>query len=201
MSTFDYAYQSLASTGQKVTKRPRIVISVILGTIVLLGAIHLLLSSIGRPYITQEQQTPVNTAHGLADFGDLHNVPPTRYLHMTEEQCIVAFPELYKEADRAQEYFTGKGGISKKDVDAAEEDGNARVVILNNTVSRSVFSFPAAPLIIDACLSFSSRRSEEGSTPGRRPPWQRSIEPWYPRSSHCRMWSMYLVMPARVCRF
>jgi hypothetical protein len=63
---------------------------------------------------------------------------------MTEEQCIVAFPELYQEADRAQEYFTRKGGISKKDVDAAENDGNARVVILNNTVSNYILGFPPA---------------------------------------------------------
>lgn len=173
MSTFDYAYQSLASTGQKVTKRPRIAISLILGTIALLGAIHLLLSNIGRPYMGQGHQIPVNTAHGLAAFESLHNIPPSRNLHMTEQQCIVAFPELYNEADRAQGYFTGNGGISKKDVDAAEEDGNARVVILNNTVSRYVLGLPAAALIFHPYFSFSSRRSEEDSTQERRPPWQR----------------------------
>jgi hypothetical protein len=63
---------------------------------------------------------------------------PTRNLHMTEEQCDIAFPDLYKEANRAQQYYSKKGGISKQDVDEAEEEGNARVVILNNTVSRLV---------------------------------------------------------------
>lgn len=54
--------------------------------------------------------------------------------HLTEEQCQERYPDLYLEADRAQEWFMAKGGISKKMVDGAEEEGNARLVILNNQV-------------------------------------------------------------------
>lgn len=138
MSAFDYAYRSLATTGQKVSKRPRLVIPVILGTIALLGALQLVFYHTGQPNVAWGHPKAVNTEHGLASLENLHDIPPTRNLHMTEEQCGIAFPELYKEADRAQAYFSTKGGISKQDVDAAEEEGNARVVILNNTVSRPV---------------------------------------------------------------
>ncbi|KAJ9106362.1 hypothetical protein QFC21_001508 [Naganishia friedmannii] len=58
---------------------------------------------------------------------------------MTADQCQVAFPHLYQEADRAQGYFADRGGISKADVDLAEEEGNARVVILNNTLFVKAF--------------------------------------------------------------
>ena len=56
--------------------------------------------------------------------------------HLTEEQCQERYPDLYLEADRAQEWFISKGGISKKMVDEAEEEGNARLVILNNQVRK-----------------------------------------------------------------
>lgn len=56
--------------------------------------------------------------------------------HLTEEQCQERYPDLYLEADRAQQWFISKGGISKKMVDEAEEEGNARLVILNNQVRK-----------------------------------------------------------------
>lgn len=144
MSAFDYAYQSLASTSQKVSKRPRIVIPAILGTIALFGALHFLLSDTRRPYVNWDRGLPWSSTGGLVAFDHLPNIRPTRDLHMTEEQCGIAFPDLYKEADRAQQYYSRKGGISKQDVDDAEEDGNARVVILNNTVSNKVLAAPLA---------------------------------------------------------
>lgn len=54
-------------------------------------------------------------------------------LHLSAEQCIDRYPDLYYEADRAREYF--KGGISEEMVDAAEKDeANARVAIIDNKV-------------------------------------------------------------------
>jgi hypothetical protein len=130
MSAINHAYQSLSSTGQKVAKKPRLFLPVVLGTIALLGASYLWISEYGKNY----DYGDLPLAYGSYRFDDSAAVPSTRDLHMTEEQCTTAFPLLYQEAARAQEYFGKKGGIRKRDVDAAEEEGNARVVILNNTV-------------------------------------------------------------------
>jgi hypothetical protein len=54
--------------------------------------------------------------------------------HLTNEQCLARYPDLYLEADRAKQWYERKGGISKEAVDAAEGEGNARLVILNNKV-------------------------------------------------------------------
>jgi hypothetical protein len=159
MSACDYAYQSLASTGQKVSKRPRIVISAVLATIALFGVLHLLLTDTRQPYGSWEHALATDTAHGSAPLGDVQGRPPTRNLHMTEEQCDIAFPDLYKEASRAQQYYSRKGGISKQDVDEAEGDGNARVVILNNTVSSVVF---AARLASRSTRILAFRQSVQG---------------------------------------
>lgn len=131
MSAFNHAYQSLSSTGQKVVKKPRLFLPVVLVIIALLGAISLWISEYGRNF----DYGDLPLAYGSYRFDESGAVPPTRDLHMTEEQCTTAFPLLYQEADRAQEYYREKGGIRKRDVDAAEEEGNARVVISNNTVS------------------------------------------------------------------
>jgi hypothetical protein len=130
MSAFNHAYQSLSSTGQKVVKKPRLFLPVVLGLIALLGATFLWISEYGRNFDYGDLALP----YASYRFEESAAVPSTRDLHMTEEQCTTAFPLLYHEADRAQEYFGKKGGIRKRDVDAAEEEGNARVVILNNTV-------------------------------------------------------------------
>lgn len=159
MSAFHHAYQSLSSTGQKVAKRPRLFIPVALATIALLGATYLWISEYDRLFRYGDILQPVS-------YGSYHldGIPPTRDLHMTEEQCTTAFPPLYQEADRAREYYDKKGGIGKRDVDAAEEEGHARVVILNNTASLSVWAIFVSSSMDSRC---SSRRFEEGSTPGR----------------------------------
>lgn len=130
MSAFNHAYQSLSSTGQKVAKRPRLLVPVALATIALLGALYLWIFNYENNF---------SYGRGIPAFPhssyQLDGIPPTRDLHMTEEQCTTAFPLLYQEADRALKYFGQRGGISKQDVDAAEEEGHARVVIMNNTVS------------------------------------------------------------------
>ena len=56
-------------------------------------------------------------------------------LHMTQSQCQVLFPRLYQEADRAAEWTLRRGGVTLKDLDAAEEKGSARLLIWRNKVS------------------------------------------------------------------
>jgi hypothetical protein len=138
MSSINHAYQSLLSANHKAINRPRLIIPVVLGIIALLGAIRLLVSETGRNHYASWISSSAKTQHGLATIEILGGIPSTRNLHMTGGQCQVAFPQLYQEADRAQGYFADKGGISKADVDLAEEEGNARVVILNNTVRNAL---------------------------------------------------------------
>lgn len=135
MSSINYAYQSLLSANHKAINRPRLIILVVLVIIALLGALRLLVSETGRNHYASWISSAAKTQHGLATFEISGDIPSTRNLHMTEEQCQVAFPQLYHEANRAQAYFAKRGGIKQADVDLAEEEGNARVVILNNTVS------------------------------------------------------------------
>nr|XP_031863812.1 uncharacterized protein CI109_000454 [Kwoniella shandongensis]KAA5530884.1 hypothetical protein CI109_000454 [Kwoniella shandongensis] len=53
--------------------------------------------------------------------------------HLTQDECTNRFPDLYREADRAQRLYKKRGGITKEMVEEAEKDnGNARLVILNN---------------------------------------------------------------------
>jgi hypothetical protein len=56
-------------------------------------------------------------------------------LHLTQSQCRVLFPRLYQEADRAAEWTLSRGGVTLKDLDAAEEKGSARLLIWRNKVS------------------------------------------------------------------
>lgn len=45
------------------------------------------------------------------------------------------YPPLYREAERAREYFRERGGIEKDMVDEAEkQDAAARLIILDNKV-------------------------------------------------------------------
>ncbi|KAH8088263.1 glycosyl transferase family 90-domain-containing protein [Filobasidium floriforme] len=53
-------------------------------------------------------------------------------LHLTQSQCQVLFPRLYQEADRAAEWTLSRGGVTLKDLDAAEEKGSARLLIWRN---------------------------------------------------------------------
>ncbi|CAD6583247.1 MAG: hypothetical protein TREMPRED_003509 [Tremellales sp. Tagirdzhanova-0007] len=56
--------------------------------------------------------------------------------HLSSQECITRYPELYYEADRARDWHHRREGISKQAVDAAERDGgNARLVILDNKAS------------------------------------------------------------------
>jgi hypothetical protein len=58
--------------------------------------------------------------------------------HLTAEQCVERYPDLYLEADRAERWYSGKGGITEAMVDSAEkDDSNARLAILDNIVSVS----------------------------------------------------------------
>lgn len=53
------------------------------------------------------------------------------------QECRDAYPLLYHEADRAQRWYVGKGGITESMVDAAEQNGgHARLAIIDNRVSR-----------------------------------------------------------------
>jgi len=36
---------------------------------------------------------------------------------LTDQQCIMAFPDAYQEIDRSNEYWRAKGGIRRKDID------------------------------------------------------------------------------------
>ena len=55
--------------------------------------------------------------------------------HLSAAQCLDRYPELYLEADRARDWYSRKGGITKAQVDEAEQEGQARLVILDNKVS------------------------------------------------------------------
>jgi hypothetical protein len=56
--------------------------------------------------------------------------------HLPTSECLNRYPDLYIEADRAEQWYNKRGGISEEMVDSAEKDGsNARLTILNNIVS------------------------------------------------------------------
>ncbi|KAM0755468.1 hypothetical protein T439DRAFT_282816 [Meredithblackwellia eburnea MCA 4105] len=51
---------------------------------------------------------------------------------LTQEQCDIVFPDLYKEADRSRDYWRKRGGVTLDLLTKAEEKGQARVMIHNN---------------------------------------------------------------------
>lgn len=56
--------------------------------------------------------------------------------HLSTSECFKRYPDLYVEADRAEEWYRKRGGISEGMVDSAEKDGsNARLTIIDNVVS------------------------------------------------------------------
>ncbi|KAK4057692.1 hypothetical protein OIO90_001340 [Microbotryomycetes sp. JL221] len=52
--------------------------------------------------------------------------------HLTDDQCDDVFPGLYNEVDRAVKFWSEQGGVKLADLDAAEEKGQARAMIINN---------------------------------------------------------------------
>lgn len=64
------------------------------------------------------------------------DISENRNRHLTESQCLSRYPNLYMEADRAEAWYARKGGITEEMVDKAEQDdGNARLTIVDNIVS------------------------------------------------------------------
>ncbi|GAA5992422.1 hypothetical protein JCM11641_002902 [Rhodosporidiobolus odoratus] len=51
---------------------------------------------------------------------------------LSQAQCDAVFPGLYLEIDRAVDYWKARGGVTQKDLDDAEERGQARAMIYNN---------------------------------------------------------------------
>lgn len=59
---------------------------------------------------------------------------------LAENECLSRYPALYHEADRAEQWYARRGGITEDMVDKAELDGgHARLVILNNKVGTSSY--------------------------------------------------------------
>ncbi|KAK4705063.1 hypothetical protein P7C70_g1142, partial [Phenoliferia sp. Uapishka_3] len=53
-------------------------------------------------------------------------------LSLRSAQCDAIFPGLYLEADRSRDYWLSRGGVNSSDLDAAEQQGQARAMIKNN---------------------------------------------------------------------
>lgn len=51
---------------------------------------------------------------------------------LTDEQCDIAFPNLYVEIERAINHWRAKGGITLKSLDDAIPKSQARAMIYNN---------------------------------------------------------------------
>ncbi|BGP44545.1 hypothetical protein JCM10450v2_000359 [Rhodotorula kratochvilovae] len=52
--------------------------------------------------------------------------------HLTQDQCDAIYPGLYLEIDRARDYWKARGGVTEKDLDDAEAQGQARAMIVNS---------------------------------------------------------------------
>ncbi|GAA6063847.1 hypothetical protein JCM10212_003594 [Sporobolomyces blumeae] len=52
--------------------------------------------------------------------------------HLNHEQCDIVFPGLFEEIYRARDFWKERGGVTKKDLDDAQERGQARALIYNN---------------------------------------------------------------------
>ncbi|GAA5925329.1 hypothetical protein JCM3775_006424 [Rhodotorula graminis] len=52
--------------------------------------------------------------------------------HLTQDQCDAIYPGLYLEVERAHDYWKARGGVTQKDLDEAEAQGQARAMIVNN---------------------------------------------------------------------
>ncbi|GAA5859763.1 hypothetical protein JCM1840_006443 [Sporobolomyces johnsonii] len=52
--------------------------------------------------------------------------------HLTQAQCDDVYPGLYLEVERMRNYWKARGGVTQKDLDDAEEKGQARAMIYNN---------------------------------------------------------------------
>ncbi|KAK4690016.1 hypothetical protein P7C73_g85, partial [Tremellales sp. Uapishka_1] len=75
-----------------------------------------------------------NSPNVQTNFTDAEN------RHLSQHECLVRYPELYVEADRANAYYAKRGGIKQSDVDEAEADGaSARLVILDNKLFVKAF--------------------------------------------------------------
>ncbi|UZJ51486.1 hypothetical protein CBS101457_000806 [Exobasidium rhododendri] len=92
--------------------------------------------------IVNANYTPVSTenqwAKGSGRVGLTYNTPfNPDDLTMTEDECDAFFPDLYKEIDRSQTYFTEKQKFDKEYLEYSCDDGiwtHARVVVYNNRV-------------------------------------------------------------------
>lgn len=56
----------------------------------------------------------------------------TQDRHLTQAQCDIVFPGLFQEIERSRDYWKARGGVSQKDLDEAQEQGQARAMIYNN---------------------------------------------------------------------
>ncbi|GAA5918793.1 hypothetical protein JCM1841_002738 [Sporobolomyces salmonicolor] len=52
--------------------------------------------------------------------------------HLTQAQCDDVYPGLYLEVERMRDFWKARGGVTQKDLDDAEEKGQARAMIYNN---------------------------------------------------------------------
>ncbi|GAA99656.1 uncharacterized protein L969DRAFT_86933 [Mixia osmundae IAM 14324] len=59
---------------------------------------------------------------------------PVLARHMNQSTCHGEFPDLYREAERAAQYWRHRGGITRAALDAADAQAHARVLIKDNQV-------------------------------------------------------------------
>ncbi|GAA5993968.1 hypothetical protein JCM5350_003507 [Sporobolomyces pararoseus] len=69
---------------------------------------------------------------GNSEFENRPDYDITQDRHLTQAQCDTVFPGLFQEIERSKAYWGARGGITQKDLDEAQEKGQARAMIYNN---------------------------------------------------------------------
>ncbi|BGP12491.1 hypothetical protein JCM10213_005473 [Rhodosporidiobolus nylandii] len=72
---------------------------------------------------------------------------------LSQSQCDAIYPGLYLEIDRAVDYWKARGGVTLKDLDDAEAQGQARAMIYNNRLYVKSYSSSQQGLRTKAALA------------------------------------------------
>lgn len=124
-----------ASTWRKSPPiRPAYILTGLTLLTLILTSLLLYRSDIPSDSFSPSTWLPHSSSSSLSPLSAQARNVTTENRHLTFEQCGEQFPLLYREADRAREWYAQKGGISLEDVDKSEEHGNARVAVIKNKV-------------------------------------------------------------------
>jgi hypothetical protein len=89
---------------------------------------------------------PSHHADSLPDGWDFDTKRDERDFGLSNEQCEQAFPDYYKEIDRAVAYFQDKGNVTEEEVDIEWRGGEiVRVIIYERQVRSRVVSIYNLP--------------------------------------------------------